>query len=162
MSGSVDIDLRGLPEVKRLLEQVSPRELTNRTRRGLRAGTKVVRQEMRREGATPGYPKGFRKTRTRNHQNPLGVSVSPKSPLSNIFEHGAKRHTIAPGVKVSVTGRKQVLAGPAGERHRARAFFAPFPVSHPGMAARPFIAPVFDASKDEATKAFQQTTFEGL
>ncbi len=155
MSESVSVDLRGLPEVQKMLAELGPREVTNRTRRGLRAGAKIIRQEMRRQGAKPGLPKGFRKTRTRSHRTPLGVSVSPTSRLSNIFEHGARRHTISPRVR-------GVLAGRAGERHRAHAFFAPGPVSHPGMAARPFIAPVFAASQARAQEAFQSTFLEGL
>ncbi len=155
MSEFISIDLRGLPEVQKMLAELAPREVNNRTRRGLRAGVKVVRQEMRSQGARPGFPKGFRKTRTRSHRTPLGVSVSPTSRLSNIFEHGAKRHTISPRVK-------GVLGGPAGERHRARAFFARQPVQHPGMAARPFIAPVFAASEARAQEAFKSTFFEGL
>jgi hypothetical protein len=155
MSEVVRLELQGLPEVRQMLDQLGPREMYNRTRRALRAGAAVMRAEMRREGAAPGYPSGFRKTRTRNHRWPLGVSVSPKSPLSNIFEHGARAHPIAPK-------KARVLAGRAGERWRTRPFFARGPVTHPGMAARPFIAPVFQAAEPGAEQAFRAKFLEGL
>lgn len=132
------IDIRGVPEVHKMLAQFTPRELTNRTRRALRAGGAVMRKEMRQKGNRKGfYPKGFKSTRTRNHQHPLGVSVSPKSPLSTIFEHGARPH-MEPNPWV---GRE---------------------TQHPGMAARPFIAPVFAAGQSPATVAMEKTLFEGL
>ena len=127
----ISIDLRGVPEVQEMLAQFEGGKLNNRVRRALRAGLKPIREEMRRKGGMPGFPRRFRKTRTRGHRNPLGVSVSPQSPLSTIFEHGAKPHMI-------------------GTR------------SHPGMAARPFIAPVFAAAEDKAREAFMDTLMEGL
>ena len=128
---SVGIDLRGVPEVQEMLSQVTGGKLNNRVRRALRAGLKPIREEMRRKGMSPQFPRRFRKTRTRGHRNPVGVSVSPQSPLSTIFEHGAKPHLI---------GARQ----------------------HPGMAARPFIAPVFVAAADKAKEAFMDTLMEGL
>ena len=41
-------------------------------------------------------------------------------------------------------------------------FAARGPVHHPGMAARPLIAPVFDAAKDRAGDAMEKTLFEGI
>lgn len=152
MAASVTITLEGLPEVKRLLDQFQGRHLNNRTRRALRAGAKVFRNEMRSQGRRSDLPKTFAKTRTRAHRNPLGVSVSPKSPLSNIFEHGARRHSIS----------APVMAGPAGQRSRGEAFFARGAVSHPGMGARPFIGPVFDASERQAGDEFGKVLFEGI
>lgn len=156
MAQSVTVSVEGLPEVKRLLDQFQGGPLNNRARRALRAGAKEFRTEMRSQAmARSDLPKTFRKTRTRAHRNPLGVSVSPQSPLSNIFESGARTHTIRPK-------GGQVLIGKAGERSRGQAFFARGAVRHPGMRARPFIAPVFDASQDDAEKAFGRVLFEGL
>lgn len=156
MAETVTISVEGLPEVKRLLEQFEGRQLNNRSRRALRAGAKEFRTEMRSQArGRADLPKTFAKTRTRSHRTPLGVSVSPKSPLSNIFEGGAKPHTIRP------TGTA-VLMGKAGDRSRSKAFFARGAVRHPGMGARPFIGPVFDASRDDAEKAFGRVLFEGI
>lgn len=156
MAGTVTVTIEGLPETKRLLEQFEGRQLNNRTRRALRAGAKVFRTEMRSQASSRSdLPKTFRKTRTRAHRTPLGVSVSPKSPLSNIFEEGAKPHTIAPM-------RGGALVGKAGERSRGSAFFARGSVRHPGMNARPFIGPVFDASQDDAEDEFGRVIFEGI
>ena len=157
MAQAISVSLEGLPEVKRLLDQFEGRQLNNRTRRALRAGAKAFRTEMRKQARSrTDLPKTFAKTRTRNHRNPLGVSVSPQSPLSNIFEGGARRHTISSG------GGSGILAGPASTRSRSDAFFARGSVSHPGMAARPFIGPVFDASQRDAEDDFGRVLFEGI
>lgn len=143
------LDLRGLPEVQRMLGQVQGAKLNNRVRRALTAGSKPIRQEMRRQGARPGFPRTFRKIpKVARHRNPLGISVSPWSPLWNIFEHGAKAHDIGrPG---------QLLYNPAAP------FVARGPVHHPGMAARPLVVPVFDASESQAGDAFEAKLLEGL
>lgn len=143
MSASVEFDIRGLAEVKAMLGQVEERELRNRTRRALRASGAVFRKAMRskRAGANwPRRPKTFYRTRTRNHRIPLGVSVSPQSPLSNIFEHGARPHGIPIGV------------GPSAGRI----------VQHPGVAARPFVGPVFDAERRAAEEAFADELLKGI
>jgi len=153
----VVVDVQGLPETKRLLAELDERQLQNRMRRALRAGAKVMRQELRRQAASRSdLPRSFRKTRTRSHRNPLGVSVSPKSPLSNIFEPGAPRHS---------GGRAgQLPSNASGEAARGGEplFGAWGPVSHPGMAARPLIAPVFAAAERPAEKAVGDTLFEGI
>lgn len=155
MPVQITLDLRGMSEVSALLDEFQGAPLNNRTRRALRAGAGEFRDEMRSQGKSRAdLPSGFGKTRTRAHRYPLGVSVSPKSPLSTIFEHGARSHTIAPG--------RGILAGPGGERSRESAFFARGPVTHPGMNARPFIGPVFDAAQDNAEDAFEDVLFEGL
>ncbi len=147
MSG-ITVDLRGEAEVQAMLGQLQGRELQNRTRRALRAGVKPIREEMRRKGKTKGFPRKFATTRTRNHRNPLGVSVSPKSPLSPIFEHGAKTHPIGKA--------GQLLYGTDPP------FVARGPVDHPGMAARPFIAPVFAATEDKAESEFSKALLERI
>jgi len=136
----ISIDLRGLPEVKALLAQFSDRELNNRQRRALRAGIAVMRRGLRARAKSGRYPRKFRATRTRAHRNPLGVSVSPQSPLSPIFERGAKGHPIP------------ISKGP----------FAGRTVTHPGMAARPIAGPTFDAERPAAERAFEDTLFEGI
>lgn len=135
----IDFDLRGLPEVKALLGQFEGAPLNNRVRRSLRAGIAAIRPVLRSRAGS-GFPRKFKATRTRAHRNPLGVSVSPGSPLSTIFEHGARPHAIPIG------------KGPYAGRT----------VMHPGMAARPLIGPVFDSTKSKAEEAFADTLFEGL
>ena len=155
MAETITVTLEGLPEVRELLDRFHGRQLSNRMRRALRAGAKEFRTEMRNQARSRSdLPKTFAKTRTRAHRTPLGVSVSPQSPLSSIFEGGAKPHTIRPA--------SGFLVGKAGDRSRTRAFFARGPVRHPGMAARPFIAPVFDASEDRAEDSFGRVIFEGI
>lgn len=134
------LDLRGLPEVNALLGEFQGGKLNNRTRRALRAGVKVFRGPMRTAASDSRFPRKFKRTRTRGHRNPLGVSLSPGSPLSTIFEHGAKPHAIP------------ITKGP----------FAGRTVQHPGMAARPLSGPVFDANRGKAEQAFASTLFEGL
>ena len=150
---SITIDLSGEPEVQKLLSEFDTRQLNNRTRRALRAGAKPIRDEMRRRGKSrgdwPARPKSFAKTRTRGHRNPLGVSISPQSPLSNIYEKGAKGHTIAPRHSRDLVNRET-------------GFYARGAVEHPGVSARPFIEPVFEAADDKAKAAFAAVLFEGI
>ena len=156
---SITVDLTGLPEVKRLLEEFTGSKLNNRMRRGLRAGVKVFRTEMRSQAQSrPDLPKTFAKTRTRAHRNPLGVSVSPGSPLSTIFEHGAGTHVIAPKSGGILTNADAGDPSASGEK----LFFSRRPVNHPGMDARPLIVPVFDASHRRAEDEFGRVVFEGL
>lgn len=144
MSGRV-VDIRGLPETKDLLDSLSGNQLQNRVRRGTRAGAKVMRAELRKQASGGQFPKSFRKTATRGHRTPVGTSVGPTSPLLNIFEGGATRHPI----------------GKAGQVlfNEGEGFFARGPVSHPGMAARPLIGPVFDATQDRAAEAAVDVIF---
>jgi hypothetical protein len=68
------------------------------------------------------------------------MSIAPASPLSPIFEHGAKAHAIPIG------------QGP----------FAGVTARHPGMAARPISGPAFDEADDEAERRFDAKLTEGL
>lgn len=154
--GNVTFDIQGMPAVQAMLDQVEGRNLNNRMRRSLRRGAGVFRDALRKEARSRAdLPGTFAKTRTRSHRNPLGVSVSPASPLSSIFEGGAGRHTIS-------AGAGGLLAGQAGERSRPAAFIARGSVSHPGMGARPFIGPVFDANQDRAGDEFLNELTEGI
>lgn len=152
---AVEFTLRGVPEVRELLDSLSGRELVNRTRRGTRAGAGVMRKDLRARVRSGRYPRSFREIRTRSttHGGASGRSpatrVGPVSPLHVIFEGGASRHRIAPR-------RGSVLANPE------EGFLAFGPVSHPGMAARPLTTPAFEATKDAAADAAMDTILEGL
>jgi hypothetical protein len=150
------VDVRGLPETKKLLRSLSDGQLQNRVRQGTRAGAKVMRTELRSRAASPQFPRSFRKTATRGHRNPVGTSVGPTSPLLNIFEGGAGSHPIGGGGQVlsNFDNRRQEAGS-----YRGGIFFARGPVSHPGMGARPLIGPVFDTTKDEAAKTAMDTIF---
>lgn len=156
------IVVQGADEARKLLGQLTGRELSNRVRRGMRAGAKVFRTAYRAEAkGRSDLPDSFAKTDTRNHRN-LSVSTGPQSPLINIFEPGAGSHTIAPG-KLQGSGRRaMLLSGRAGARGRSRAFVASGPVQHPGMEARPSLGPVFDREQDDATEAALETIVSGL
>ena len=152
---SATIDVRGLPETKALLDQFQGAPLNAKMRRSLRRGAKVFREGLRKTAISRSdLPKSFRKTRTRSHRNPLGVSVSPKSPLSTIFEGGAKGHQIS-GALLSNFNRPSSAGGEP-------TFFARGGVHHPGMAARPFIVPTFEANERKATDAMKDELFEGV
>ncbi len=151
------IDIRGLPETKELLDSFSGNQLQNRVRVATRAGAKVMRTEVRKRAGESQYPRSFKKTATRGHRNPVGTSTGPTSPLLNIFEGGAGQHVIAPG-SAGVLSNFNARRDQAGAYHGGL-FFARGPVMHPGMAARPLIGPVFEATKDEATDAAMDALF---
>jgi hypothetical protein len=145
----VTIDVRGLPETKRLLGQLTGTQLQNRTRRALRRGGAKFRDELRRQvSSRDDLPRSFAKIRTRAHRDPLGISVRPDSPLLSIFEGGAEPHKIGAG--------GQLLTNPE------EGFFARGPVDHPGMEARPVLEPAFDAAHDDAARAALDELFGGL
>jgi len=146
------IDLRGLAEVQQMLDQVSDRQLVNRTERALRAGIRPIRAELRRRVRSSEYPRTFGKTRTKRHRNPIGLAIRPVSPLLSIFEAGARPHEIS----------APVMAGKAGDRWRSRDFFARGDVRHPGMKARPILAPVLEATAEAAERAFTDKLLEGI
>jgi hypothetical protein len=154
------LSVRGTREARQLLDRLTGNELQNRVRRGTRAGAKIMRTKVRSEAkARADIPDSFARTATKGHRTPVGTSTGPTSPLLNIFELGADTHEIGPGTR---TPGALLLSGPAGERGRSRSFLASMPVTHPGMAARPLIAPVFEMTKDDASEAAMGTFLEGL
>lgn len=152
------ISLRGDKEIAKLLDSLSGRELQNRTRRATRAGAKVFRQGLRARVSGPQYPRSFRKLATKNHRDG-STSTGPTSFLLNIFERGAKRHPIGkPGQLLSNFATRRGLA----DKHTGGFFMARGPVNHPGMAARPLIAPEFEADQDKAAASAMDTLTDGL
>lgn len=159
-------------KVRAMLAQYEPREMHNRLRRGTRAGGAVYRTALRSYARSRGdVPDFFSKTRTRSSasmRSGIYTRVRPRSPLLNIFEGGADSHEIAPGQRTSgptsagrrrsLTG-KMLLSGKAGQRWRSRDFVASMPVRHPGMAARPILAPVFEAATGAARRATALAVF---
>lgn len=148
-SASITVDLRGSKDLIALLWTLSDRQLNNRIRRATRRGAAIFRTELRTVAKSRSdLPKTYGKTRTRYHRNPIGTSVSPGSPLSNIFEHGAGQHSIGrPG---------QLLYNAAAP------FVARGPVQHPGVRARPVIGPAFSAAEGRAVEAMRKELFGGI
>lgn len=155
---SITYDLRGGKEARELLDSLSGRELQNRTRRGTRRGAAIFRAEARRRAGTGGIPSRFKKTRTRGHRTPVGTSTGPTSPLLNIFEGGAGRHAIGRGGQILTNLNTRREAG----TEQGPPFFARGPVSHPGMAARPLVGPVFEAKKEDAAEAAMDEMLRGI
>jgi len=134
----VSIDLRGMPEVRKLLATVDDKERVNRERRGVRAAGNVFKPALSAaarsaHGSGAGnVPASFTKVRVRvSNSNRRGrqptAIIKPRSPLFNIFEPGAGPHAIVPGYKGHNTSRpsrptgthahktgKRALGGPAG------------------------------------------------
>jgi hypothetical protein len=160
------VHLEGLPQVRKMLDQFEGQQLQNKMRVAVRAGLKSFQKTLAFEGDTPGHPHSFTKVpagKVTTHGGASGReiegSVRPKSPLFNIFEPGARGHTIAP--------KKGILAGPAGSggwdakgRKRKAAFFARGPVSHPGMSARPILPAAFSAGESAASDAVANAIFK--
>jgi hypothetical protein len=157
---SVTVSVRGGKEARKMLDRLTGRELQNRTRRATRAGSKVLRQELRAEAKSrPDLPSSFAKTLTKNHRNPIGTSTGPASPLFSIFEPGAGQHQIGQGGQLLTNfGGRRAAAGD----YRGGIFIARGPVSHPGMDARPLAAPVFDRKHEDAGEKATEVLLEGL
>lgn len=168
---TVEIHFEGVPQVKAMLAEFSPRQLQNKMRRAVRAGAKVFGGGLKstaqsHHGGAGNVPLSFQKVpapKVSTHtEGGTGVEayVRPKSPLFNVFQPGAKRHTIRPK-------RRGELKGPAGTnrwdsvgRKRAGAFFAQGPVSHPGMSDRDILSPAFQAKLPEAIDAVVGVLFD--
>lgn len=191
------IHLEGLPAVRKMLDQFEGQQLQNKMRTAVRAGLKPFQRQLQFEADTPGHPHSFAKITAKGHGT--GVStrggesgreiygwVRPNSPLFNIFEPGAKGHTITPGVTGQNTSRPSrptgsaghlnyavrkagvpILAGPAGSgswdakgRKRKGAFFSRGPVHHPGMSARPMLPAAFAAAEGASVDAIANAIFQ--
>ena len=163
---STIIRVTGAPAIERRLDELAGPGLANRLRRGVRAGAKPFQAALKEVAAESDVPRSFQKVPAAKVSTHGGASgrdvvarVRPKSPLFNIFEPGAKGHTIAP----RRTGR---LGGPAGGsswdatgRKRSADFFSAGPVEHPGMAARPILPQAFARGQAAAMDAFASVVF---
>jgi len=167
-----EIHVEGLPEVQRMLARFQGQQLQNRMRKVVRAGIKPFQGSLKSEaasqhGGSENVPLSFQKVPAAKVSTRGGASgreieayVRPKSALFNIFEPGAREHTIAPR-------RKGRLAGPAGSaswtqkgRKRKGAFLSLRPVRHPGLKPRPLLEPAFEAKVDEAVDVIVRNLFD--
>ena len=165
---TTSITITGLPAILASLERLDGRQQQNAMRRGVRAAGKVFGAELKSVAAGASVPRSFGKVmapKITTHGG-LGRSVEalvrPRSPLFNIFEPGAKSHTIAPK-------RSTVLAGRAGSgawdrvgRKRRADFHAAGAVRHPGMAARPILPAAFARGAPAATDALAAVLFGAI
>lgn len=162
---SAVLDIRGLPETQKMLDEFSDREIQNKLRRAARAGIAEFRTDLRAVARSGDYPRSFSKTKTKTTTrggasgHDIEAYVRPSSPLFNIFEPGAGEHEIAPR-------RGLVLAAHEGEgswtsegRKRGAAFFARGPVSHPGMKARPILPVAFARGLSRAETSVANAIF---
>lgn len=161
----ITYDLRGTREVRKLLDDLSGRELQNRTRRGVRAGAAIGRKSMRSMARDPRYPSAYRGPvgrggiATKNHgvrsrTGGIGTSVGPTTQLLNLFE---------PGVGIHQIGESgDLLRGSGGEHYRPAPFMARGPVRHPGFPAVPLIDPVFRKEQNRMGEAAMDKLLEGI
>lgn len=180
--GRVSVSLRGDKEIRKLLDSLSGKELQTRTRRATRAGSAVMRAELRGRVRSGSYPRSFSRIKTRSStRGGIKTQTGPTSPLLSIFEQGATAHRIGPkaagSIRVGASGDRSVVDsssrggflsnlnnrdGAAQAGRWEKAFFARGAVQHPGMHARPLIAPTFEASKDAATAKAMAKLLEGI
>lgn len=165
---AVTFDLRGLPEVRKLLASVDDRERFNRERRAVRAAGNVFKPALAasarsHHGGSENVPASFARVRVkvsasnRRGRMPTAI-IRPASALFNIFEPGARAHDIAP--------KAGLMGGPAGSggwskegRKRRGAFAARGTVHHPGMSSRALLPGVFNAEVGRAERAAADIIF---
>ena len=155
-----------MPACEKAVANLDGPALQNGLRRAVRAAAKPFQQALITVAGSADVPRSFRKVpaaRVSTHGGASGrdvtATVRPKSPLFNIYEPGAKGHTIAPR-------RAGALGGPAGSgswdnagRKRGADFFSAGPVEHPGMAAHPILHIAFGMAEGAASAAFADAIF---
>lgn len=182
----------GVPEIEKVLDSLDPKDRQNLERRAVRAGAKPMAEALKHIAAASRVPRSFsaatpaRMVRVTTHgvtNGAVEAVVRPPSPLFNIFQPGARAHTIAPRTsglylsrkgtnararKLSVVRREHpgVLAGAAGHgswdevgRKRSATFFSSTPVRHPGLAAHDLLGPAFAASSEAASASVAAVIF---
>jgi hypothetical protein len=158
---TVSIDLRGMPEVKKMLASVDDRERQNRERRAVRAASAPLRAGLKDTAAsepTGNVPKSFQRVRTRvsasaRRGGEVVAFTKPRSALFNIFEPGAGEHTIAPKGKPLAGYGGGFGFWTQGSRKRSKSFFSRKAVRHPGMTARPILPTAFEGNVAKAEAA---------
>lgn len=156
------ITITGVDGIMAVLEQLDGKDRQNLERRAVRAASKPFIAAFKEVAASHQsvVPASFLKvpaakvSASMRRGGSIMATVRPKSPLFNIFEPGAKRHTIAPR-------RGAVMGGPAGSsawdskgRKRSSDFFSSGPVEHPGMGSRAITPAAFALGEPAAMDAF--------
>ena len=148
-----DIEVKGLAELQKLLDELPARIEANVVRGGLRAAAKVIRDEARRlcpVGDASNLPKGHKPGALRDS---IRVSVSSR--------HGTVTASVKAGGKNHVYYAHMVEYGTARHlikpRHRKSLFVAGLfkeVIDHPGAGKEPFMRPAIDNKVDEAITTF--------
>ena len=148
-----DIEVKGLSDLQKLLDELPARIEANVVRGGLRAAAKVIRDEARRLCPVgENLPKGHKSGALRDS---IRVSMSSK--------HGAITASIKAGGKNNVYYAHMVEYGTAHHlikpRNRKSLFIAGLfkeVIDHPGAQKKPFMRPALDSKVDEAIRTFAE------
>lgn len=146
-----DVQITGLPELQRFLDQLPAKLEANIVRSALRQGANVLRDEAKQNvPVQSGALRNSLKVSTRLRQGVASASVRTKVFYARWIEYGTKAHAIA-------------------AKDGALSFGGLFAksVHHPGVHARPFLRPALDARAQDAVIAVaeqikKRLTKEGL
>ena len=134
MAGSVKIE--GLSEMNKALKKLDAKVATKISRAGLAEAAKVMRKEMRarapRDSGNLRKNIKYKLKRFQRRGYKGSVGVMSKAFYASFIEYGSSPHKIK---GVAIEGK-------------------PFAsVDHPGIEAKPFLRPAFEAKKEAAIKA---------
>lgn len=141
MNGGSVVAIKGLPAIRKRLDELDGKDRQNLERRAVRAGAKPIAEALKSIAAASRVPRSFssaspakmvRVSASMRSGNTVHALVRPPSPLFNILQPGATSHTIKPrqsglylsrkgtnqrAKKLSVVSRQHpgILAGPAGK-----------------------------------------------
>ena len=158
MSGSVK--LKGIQDLKKKFAKLTAKAQTKVGRQGLAEAAKTFRKEIR--SRAPKDSGNLRKNiRYRIRRKRRGhfqgrVGVTGAAFYARFIEYGASPHRIPN----ETTGR-----GRNKQKNKAKVAFngAVYgAVDHPGVTAKPFIRPAFDAAARKAIDAAKKKLWEGI
>ena len=148
-----DIEVKGLSDLQKALDQLPARLEANVMRGGLRTAAKVIRDEARRlcpVGDAGSLPKGHQPGALRDS---IRVTVSVRRGMVRAsIKAGGKNHVYyAPMVEY---GTARHLIKPKNRKSLFLAGIFKELVEHPGASKKPFMRPALDAKAVEAIEAF--------
>ena len=154
--GDINIDIKGLRELKLKLQQLQPKVEKSVTKKALRQGVNVFTAAAR--ALAPVKTGSLRKSiKTKSLRGKPGVPVFATyttSKYAHLVERGTSQHLIQAGTKRGVDTGKKVLANGGIIYGKS--------VNHPGSKMRPFMRPAFDENTDKAIEVFRQTLADNI
>ena len=137
---TVKCRIEGGEELKARLEELAQAVRGAALEAAARAGAEVIRADANRRAPGPHVELEVRES----SESAVEVAVGPDKEhwYYQFFELGAGRHTIGPQSKKAIR-----FPGVEGKQ------VVRFGVTHPGMAARPFLRPALDGQKSNAVEA---------
>jgi HK97 gp10 family phage protein len=137
---TVKCRIEGGEELKARLERLEAAARGAALEAAARAGAEVIRADANRRAPGPHVEMEV----SESSESAVEVAVGPDREhwYYQFFELGAGRHTIGPHKKKAIR-----FPGAEGEE------MVRFRVTHPGMAARPFLRPALDGQKANAVEA---------